>query len=195
MDPHARLQHDANVAPTALRSVPLAGEGGSHESDHQFECGYVVRGETEDELVADAQKHARDVHGMAWHGDDPRTGAVAGNGRGGLRFHPFGHLSGRGRGAPHFSPSLNKPTVGSSARRGGLDGRPNLGAPPVGDGERSRDRRHHLGVRRGTPPLVRVRTVPRSVDAHCPDAVHCALIGIVRPRFVTRNWIIPVEPP
>ncbi|MEJ2851935.1 MULTISPECIES: DUF1059 domain-containing protein [unclassified Saccharothrix] len=28
------------------------------------ECGYVVRGETEDELVADAQKHARDVHGM-----------------------------------------------------------------------------------------------------------------------------------
>jgi predicted small metal-binding protein len=28
------------------------------------DCGYVARGETDDELVADAQKHAREVHGM-----------------------------------------------------------------------------------------------------------------------------------
>jgi predicted small metal-binding protein len=28
------------------------------------DCGYVVRGETDDELVADAQKHAREVHDM-----------------------------------------------------------------------------------------------------------------------------------
>jgi predicted small metal-binding protein len=28
------------------------------------DCGYVVRGETDDELVADAQHHAREVHGM-----------------------------------------------------------------------------------------------------------------------------------
>lgn len=28
------------------------------------DCGYVVRGETEDELIANAQTHARDVHGM-----------------------------------------------------------------------------------------------------------------------------------
>lgn len=28
------------------------------------ECGYVARGETEDELVADALAHARDVHAM-----------------------------------------------------------------------------------------------------------------------------------
>jgi predicted small metal-binding protein len=28
------------------------------------DCGYVVRGNTDDELVADAQKHARDVHGI-----------------------------------------------------------------------------------------------------------------------------------
>ena len=29
------------------------------------DCGYVVRGDTEDELVTNAQAHARDVHGMA----------------------------------------------------------------------------------------------------------------------------------
>jgi predicted small metal-binding protein len=28
------------------------------------DCGYVARGETDDELVADAQKHAREVHTM-----------------------------------------------------------------------------------------------------------------------------------
>jgi predicted small metal-binding protein len=28
------------------------------------DCGYVVRGETDDELVVNAQAHARDVHGM-----------------------------------------------------------------------------------------------------------------------------------
>jgi predicted small metal-binding protein len=28
------------------------------------DCGYVVRAETDDELVADAQKHAREVHDM-----------------------------------------------------------------------------------------------------------------------------------
>jgi predicted small metal-binding protein len=27
-------------------------------------CGHVVRGETEDELVANVQKHAREVHDM-----------------------------------------------------------------------------------------------------------------------------------
>ena len=30
----------------------------------QCDCGYVARGETDDELVADAQKHAREVHNM-----------------------------------------------------------------------------------------------------------------------------------
>lgn len=28
------------------------------------DCGYVARGKTDDELVADAQKHAREVHNM-----------------------------------------------------------------------------------------------------------------------------------
>jgi predicted small metal-binding protein len=28
------------------------------------DCGYVARGETDDELVADAQQHAREVHHM-----------------------------------------------------------------------------------------------------------------------------------
>ena len=28
------------------------------------DCGYVVTGETDDELVANAQDHAREVHGM-----------------------------------------------------------------------------------------------------------------------------------
>jgi predicted small metal-binding protein len=28
------------------------------------DCGYVVRGDTDDELVANAQAHARDVHDM-----------------------------------------------------------------------------------------------------------------------------------
>jgi predicted small metal-binding protein len=28
------------------------------------DCGYVVRGETDDELVANVQKHAREVHDM-----------------------------------------------------------------------------------------------------------------------------------
>ena len=28
------------------------------------DCGHVVRGETDAELVANAQAHARDVHGM-----------------------------------------------------------------------------------------------------------------------------------
>ncbi len=30
----------------------------------QCECGYVVRGETDDELVANVQEHAREVHDM-----------------------------------------------------------------------------------------------------------------------------------
>ena len=30
----------------------------------QCDCGYVARGETDDELVADAQRHAREVHDM-----------------------------------------------------------------------------------------------------------------------------------
>jgi predicted small metal-binding protein len=30
----------------------------------QCDCGYVARGETDEELVAVAQKHAREVHGM-----------------------------------------------------------------------------------------------------------------------------------
>jgi predicted small metal-binding protein len=28
------------------------------------ECGFTVRGETDDELVANAQAHAKEVHGM-----------------------------------------------------------------------------------------------------------------------------------
>jgi predicted small metal-binding protein len=28
------------------------------------DCGYVVRGETDDELVANVQKHARETHDM-----------------------------------------------------------------------------------------------------------------------------------
>lgn len=28
------------------------------------DCGHVVRGETDDELVANAQKHAREAHSM-----------------------------------------------------------------------------------------------------------------------------------
>jgi predicted small metal-binding protein len=28
------------------------------------DCGYVVTGETDDELVTNAQDHAREVHGM-----------------------------------------------------------------------------------------------------------------------------------
>lgn len=28
------------------------------------DCGYVTRGETDDELVANVQKHAREVHDM-----------------------------------------------------------------------------------------------------------------------------------
>jgi predicted small metal-binding protein len=28
------------------------------------ECGHVVRGDTDDELVAATQQHARDAHGM-----------------------------------------------------------------------------------------------------------------------------------
>jgi predicted small metal-binding protein len=28
------------------------------------DCGHVVRGETDDELVANVQKHAREVHDM-----------------------------------------------------------------------------------------------------------------------------------
>jgi predicted small metal-binding protein len=30
----------------------------------QCDCGYVVRGETDDELVVKVQKHAREVHDM-----------------------------------------------------------------------------------------------------------------------------------
>jgi predicted small metal-binding protein len=30
----------------------------------QCDCGYVVRGNTDDELVANVQKHAREVHDM-----------------------------------------------------------------------------------------------------------------------------------
>ena len=30
----------------------------------QCDCGYVVRGETDDDLVANVQKHAREVHDM-----------------------------------------------------------------------------------------------------------------------------------
>ena len=30
----------------------------------QCDCGYVVRGESDDELVAKVQEHAREVHDM-----------------------------------------------------------------------------------------------------------------------------------
>ena len=30
----------------------------------QCDCGHVVRGESDDELVANVQKHAREVHDM-----------------------------------------------------------------------------------------------------------------------------------
>jgi predicted small metal-binding protein len=30
----------------------------------ECDCGHVVRGETDDELVANVQKHAREVHDM-----------------------------------------------------------------------------------------------------------------------------------
>jgi predicted small metal-binding protein len=30
----------------------------------QCDCGHVVRGETDDEFVANVQKHAREVHDM-----------------------------------------------------------------------------------------------------------------------------------
>lgn len=30
----------------------------------QCDCGHVVRGETDDEIVANVQKHAREVHDM-----------------------------------------------------------------------------------------------------------------------------------
>jgi predicted small metal-binding protein len=30
----------------------------------QCDCGVVVRGETDDELVANAQQHAEEVHGL-----------------------------------------------------------------------------------------------------------------------------------
>jgi predicted small metal-binding protein len=30
----------------------------------QCDCGHVVRGETDDELVANVQEHAREVHDM-----------------------------------------------------------------------------------------------------------------------------------
>jgi predicted small metal-binding protein len=30
----------------------------------QCDCGYVVRGETDDQLVANVRKHAREVHDM-----------------------------------------------------------------------------------------------------------------------------------
>lgn len=30
----------------------------------QCDCGFVARGETDDELVVDAQKHAREIHAM-----------------------------------------------------------------------------------------------------------------------------------
>ena len=36
----------------------------------QCDCGHVVRGETDDELVANVQKHARGP----WHGDHQGTG-------------------------------------------------------------------------------------------------------------------------
>ena len=30
----------------------------------ECDCGYLARGETDDELVAEVQKHAREVHDM-----------------------------------------------------------------------------------------------------------------------------------
>ena len=30
----------------------------------QCDCGFVVRGDTDDELIANAQDHAREVHGI-----------------------------------------------------------------------------------------------------------------------------------
>jgi predicted small metal-binding protein len=30
----------------------------------QCDCGYIVRGKTDDELVENAQKHAREVHNL-----------------------------------------------------------------------------------------------------------------------------------
>jgi predicted small metal-binding protein len=41
------------------------------------ECGFVVRGETDDELVAAAQEHAKQVHGMDITRDQALAMAVA----------------------------------------------------------------------------------------------------------------------
>jgi predicted small metal-binding protein len=30
----------------------------------QCDCGYIARADTDDELVADTQRHAREAHGM-----------------------------------------------------------------------------------------------------------------------------------
>ncbi len=35
----------------------------------QCDCGHVIRGETDDELVANVQKHAREVHDMEITGE------------------------------------------------------------------------------------------------------------------------------
>jgi predicted small metal-binding protein len=42
------------------------------------DCGYVVRGDTDDELVADAQKHAREAHDMEITREQVLAMAVAG---------------------------------------------------------------------------------------------------------------------
>jgi predicted small metal-binding protein len=48
----------------ARRSIRLGKEVTPVAKIMQCDCGYVVRGETDDELVAKVQKHAREVHDM-----------------------------------------------------------------------------------------------------------------------------------
>jgi predicted small metal-binding protein len=56
------------MLPTPLqrpwRSIRLGKEVTPVAKIMQCDCGYVVRGETDDELVANVQKHAREVHAM-----------------------------------------------------------------------------------------------------------------------------------
>jgi predicted small metal-binding protein len=48
----------------ARRSIRPAKEVTPVAKIMQCDCGYVIRGESDDELVANVQKHAREVHDM-----------------------------------------------------------------------------------------------------------------------------------
>jgi predicted small metal-binding protein len=48
----------------AWRSIRLGKEVTPVAKLMQCDCGTVVRGETDDEIVANVQKHAREVHEM-----------------------------------------------------------------------------------------------------------------------------------